>query len=312
MQIPVNSPLITPEDIAAVVAALEDGWISGDGPVVSDFEEAMAASVGRKHGISVSNGTVAIDIAISALAFQKGDEIIVPSFTIISVINQILREGLVPRFVDCDPLTWNMNTDEVEGLIRNTVKSCAALYGFSAEEALAKIDLNGNLISVVKANVDKEAEKAEKLRLKEAEKAEKAEKLRLKEAEKALKEAEKTEKANESSENSAMKEQEVLSKAAEKLRVKEAEKALKEAEKALKKSEKPAKKVKKVKNIKVDDDDSDVSTVIMSASEDEEPHVLFQNIPLINEINSIRDVKKFKNFKKLSAGVKLARQILDI
>ena len=229
---------------------------------------------------------------------------------------------------------------EFRRLVRVTVNSCATMYGFSAEEALKRLNSSGEIIELpvvapiqqkeaeklakeaekLRLKEAEKAEKAEKLRLKEAEKlakeaekalkeAEKAEKLRLKEAEKALKEAEKTEKANESSENSAMKEQEVLSKAAEKLRVKEAEKALKEAEKALKKSEKPA---KKVKNIKVDDDDSDVSTVIMSASEDEEPHVLFQNIPLINEINSIRDVKKFKNFKKLSSGVKLARQILDI
>jgi hypothetical protein len=217
---------------------------------------------------------------------------------------------------------------EFRRVIRVTVNSCASMYGFSAEEALKRLNSSGEIIElpVVSPIQQKEAGKlakeAEKLALKEAEKAEKAEKLalkeaekaeklRLKEAEKALKEAEKRQKVNESSENSAMKEEEVLSKAAEKLRLKEAEKALKEAEKALKKSEKPAKKVKKVKNIKVDDD-SDASTVIMSASEDEEPRVLFQNIPLINEINSIRDVKKFKNFKKLSSGVKLARQILDI
>ena len=195
--------------------------------------------------------------------------------------------------------------NEVEGLMWNTIKSCAALYGFSAEEAWAKIDLNGNLICVVKANVDKEAEKAlkeaekaEKMRLKEAEKAlkeaEKAEKLRLKEAEKA-------EKTNESSENSAMKEEEVLSKAVEK-----AEKLrLKEAEKALKKTEKPVKKTKKSKKI----EDLEAQVVVLN---DEEPMVRFQNVPLLNEINSIRDVKKSKNFKKLSKGVKLARQILDI
>jgi hypothetical protein len=50
----------------------------------------------------------------------------------------------------------------------------------------------------------------------------------------------------------------------------------------------------------------------MAPSEDEGCFILFQNVPLINEINSIRDVKKYKNHKKLSAGVKLARQILDI
>ena len=129
--------------------------------------------------------------------------------------------------------------------------------------------------------------------------AEKAEKLKLKEAEKALKEAEKAEKAKESSERTAMKSEDVSSKAAEKLALKAEKLALK------------SKKNKKVEEVEVDYD-SDASTVLMTDSEDEEPFVRFQNIPLITEINSIRDVKKFKNWKKLSAGVKLARQIMDI
>ena len=155
MQIPVNSPLITTEDIAAVVAALEDGWISGDGPVVSGFEEAMAASVGRKHAISVSNGTVAIDLAISALTFETGDEIIVPSFTIISVINQILRDGLKPRFVDCDPLTWNMKIDEVEKLINPRTRAIIAVhtYGLPVDmNPLLKIAAEYNLVIIEDAS----------------------------------------------------------------------------------------------------------------------------------------------------------------
>jgi MinD-like ATPase involved in chromosome partitioning or flagellar assembly len=78
----------------------------------------------------------------------------------------------------------------------------------------------------------------------------------------------------------------------------------KEVEKA-EKTEKKTKKVKKVTLI-------ESTPVIKSATEDEEPFIRFKNIPLMNEINSICDVKKFKNLKKLSAGVKLARQILDI
>ena len=225
---------------------------------------------------------------------------------------------------------------EIEGLIKNTVMSCASLYGFSAEEALAKIDANGNLI---KAVVDKAAEKAEKQRLKEAEKAEKqrlkvqkeAEKQekealakQQKEAEKIQKEAEKQEKEAEKlrlkealvveklrlkealeAERSSMKEEEVLSKAAEKQALKASLKQQKEAEKALVKEKKPAKKVKKVAVI-------DEPVVISPSKEDDDCFILFQNIPLMNEINSIRDVKKFKNYKKLSAGVKLARQIMDI
>ena len=206
---------------------------------------------------------------------------------------------------------------EIEGLIKNTVMSCASLYGFSAEEALAKIDGNGNLIKPVvdkKAEKQKkDAEKAEKQRAKEAEKvrkeaekdqkdAEKALIKQQKEAEKDQKEAEKAlikqQKEAEKAELASMKEEEILSKAAEKLFLKQK----KEGEKA---AEKKTKKVKKIAVI-------EPTPVIKSASEDDEPFILFQNIPLMNEINSIREVKKFKNHKKLSAGVNLARQILDI
>lgn len=245
---------------------------------------------------------------------------------------------------------------ELRRLIEVTVNSCATMYGFSAKEALKRLNSNGEIIElpVVVPVQQKELEKAEKLRLKEAEKlakeAEKAEKLRLKKEEdrkkgeiqcakfwkkqqkieddkvkEAKKLAKESEKANESSERSLMKDEDVSSKAAEKLALKEAEKLAKETEKALKVAEKLAlkeakkvekpkktKKEKKVAVVQSNDDESLASTVLMTESEDEEPFILFQNIPLINEINSIRDVKKFKNYKKLSAGVKLARQILDI
>jgi hypothetical protein len=226
---------------------------------------------------------------------------------------------------------------ELRQLIRVTVNSCATMYGFSAEEALKRLNSNGEIIEtpLVPTQQKEEISKEKKVKIPKVSKEEKA-----------LKEAEK---AKESSERSAMKEQDVISKAAEKLALKEAEKALKksineaekakklrfkEAEKALdeadrverlraKKTEKALKeaeklalkeKKKKAKTVKKSEEefDSDASTVIMTDSENEDPLVLFQNIPLIDEINSIRDVKKFKNWKKLSSGVKLARQILDI
>ena len=193
---------------------------------------------------------------------------------------------------------------EIEGLIKNTVISCASLYGFSVLEALAKIDSNGNL---VKAVVDKELKAAEKLRAKEAlVKQKEAEKEAEKQQKEALVEQKKAEKLRlkESleAERSSMKEEELLSKAAEKQALKEQKKALKEAEKALVKQQKKEKKVVVI----------DEPCVESPSKEDDDCFVRFQNIPLMNEINSIRDVKKFKNYKKLSAGVKLARQMMDI
>ena len=86
-----------------------------------------------------------------------------------------------------------------------------------------------------------------------------------------------------------------------------ASKAIEKAEKLIMKKKKPV-----TKKVKDSDCESLASTVLMTDSEDEEIHILFQNLPLIEELNSIRNVTKFKNLKKLSAGVKLARQVLDI
>jgi hypothetical protein len=203
---------------------------------------------------------------------------------------------------------------ELRRLIRTTVNSCAIMYGFSAKEALSKLDSNGNLLpQISKVTNDpilkeaekqrvKEAEKAEKVLVKEAQKAHKAEIKAFEKAEKqrrfafecAKKCQEKAEKANERSERNQMKEQDIASKAIEK-----AEKQI-----SLKKKKKTV-----TKKVKKSDCESLASTVIMTDSEDEEIHVLFQNLPLIKELNSIRNIKVQK---KLSAGVKLARQILDI
>jgi hypothetical protein len=203
---------------------------------------------------------------------------------------------------------------ELRSLIRTTVNSCATMYGFSAQEALAKLDSNGNLLpQISKVPNDQILKEAEKVRLKEFEKTQKAEKLYLKEFKKNEKlqfkefekieknrrkdfeKAKKTEKANELSERNKMKEQDIESKAIEK------------AEKLILKKKKTV-----TKKVKDSDCESLASTVLMTDSEDEEIHILFQNLPLIEELNSIRNVTKFKNLKKLSAGVKLARQVLDI
>jgi hypothetical protein len=114
-----------------------------------------------------------------------------------------------------------------------------------------------------------------------------------------------------------MKEEDALSKAVEKNALKlqkAAEKARKEAEKAeklIEKARKEAAKAEKLAEKQAKKVEKPKEEIIVPKYDDE-PFVLFQNVALINEINSICDVKKFKNYKKLSAGVKLARQILDI
>lgn len=108
MQIPVNTPLLNGNEKKYLNECIDSGWISSEGRFVSEFESKLASRVGRKHGVSVTNGTAAIDLAISVLDIGPGDEVILPTFTIISCILQIIRSGATPVLVDCDPLTFNV------------------------------------------------------------------------------------------------------------------------------------------------------------------------------------------------------------
>jgi perosamine synthetase len=149
--IPVNTPLIDESDIQAVSQALRDGWISGEGPIVANFENEFARFSGRKHGVSVTNGTAAIELVIHSLGFGPGDEIIVPSFAIISCISQILRCGARPVFVDVDPLTWNIDTNCVEQMITARTKAIMAVhtYGLPVDmDPLLEIAKRHNLLII--------------------------------------------------------------------------------------------------------------------------------------------------------------------
>ena len=91
--IPVNEPLLTEADFDAVMHAMRSGWISGAGPHVEAFEERWAAYCGRKHGVALANGTVALQLAVALLDLQPGDEVIMPTFTIISCALPVVLAG---------------------------------------------------------------------------------------------------------------------------------------------------------------------------------------------------------------------------
>ena len=120
--IPVNEPLFGQKEKKYLIECIETGWISSEGPFVERFEKNLAKASLRRHGIAVSSGTAALDVAIEALGISKGDEVILPSFTIISCINQIIRVGAIPVLVDSDPNTWNMNINQIEEKITLSTK----------------------------------------------------------------------------------------------------------------------------------------------------------------------------------------------
>lgn len=111
--VPVGEPEVGAEERAYLLDCLDTGWVSGEGPYVARFETGVAERVGRAHGIAVASGSAALDLAFAALDLAPGDEVILPTLTIISCATAILRAGATPVTVDCDPGTWNMRPEDV-------------------------------------------------------------------------------------------------------------------------------------------------------------------------------------------------------
>ncbi len=102
--------------------------MSSEGPFVAEFEDKIAALTNRQYAIAVSSGTAALDVAIASLDIGENDEVILPTFTIISCILQIVRSGAKPVFVDSDPITWNMRVDQIEKKITPRTKAILAVH----------------------------------------------------------------------------------------------------------------------------------------------------------------------------------------
>lgn len=126
--IPVNEPLLNGNEKKYLAECIDTGWISSEGPFVKRFEEEFAARVGRKHGIAVTNGTAAIDATIEALGIGPGDEVILPTFTIISCVLQIVRSGATPVLIDSDALTWNMDITQIEAKITSRTRAIMVVH----------------------------------------------------------------------------------------------------------------------------------------------------------------------------------------
>jgi perosamine synthetase len=115
--IPVNEPLIGDREIQYVMDCLKTGWISSAGKYIEEFEQKWAAYCGMKYGIAVSNGTTALQVAVRCLGLEPGDEVIMPTFTIISCALAVVECGGVPVLVDADPRTWCMDVSQIEAKI---------------------------------------------------------------------------------------------------------------------------------------------------------------------------------------------------
>ena len=149
--IPVNKPLITKEDISYLNKSISKGWISSEGPEVKKFENDFSNFIGHKYSVAVSSGTAALEIAIKSLKLKKGDEVIIPNFTIISNAIAVLKENLNIKLIDCSIKDWNMNISEVKKKITKKTKAIIAthIYNFPLRVDILKKICNKNKIILI-------------------------------------------------------------------------------------------------------------------------------------------------------------------
>mgnify|MGYP000116672605 CR=1 FL=1 len=133
--IPVNKFKLAPEDKKLAIKVLNNNWISSGGPEVKIFENKFKKLIGKKYCSAVSSGTAALEISLKILNLKKGDEVIIPNFTIISSAIAVIKQGAKPVPIDCDLHTWNMKIDLIEKNITKKTKAVIAthIYGYPLE-----------------------------------------------------------------------------------------------------------------------------------------------------------------------------------
>lgn len=147
--IPVNEPLLGERELEYVTECIQTGWISSAGRFIEEFEQKWADYCGMKYGIAVSNGTTALQVAAKSIGLSEGDEVIMPSFTIISCALAVIECGAIPVLVDSDPHTWCMDVDQIEAKITPRTKAIMPvhIYGHPVDmDAVLDLARRNNLL----------------------------------------------------------------------------------------------------------------------------------------------------------------------
>jgi perosamine synthetase len=115
-------------ELRYVTECITSNWISSAGAFVPRFEAAFAAAVGCAHGVACANGTAALHLAMAAQGTGPGDEVILPTFTMIATPNAVRYTGATPVLVDAEPVTWNMDVAQVAAKIGPRTRGIVAVH----------------------------------------------------------------------------------------------------------------------------------------------------------------------------------------
>uniref|UniRef100_A0A7C1FGX7 DegT/DnrJ/EryC1/StrS family aminotransferase n=1 Tax=Caldilinea aerophila TaxID=133453 RepID=A0A7C1FGX7_9CHLR len=126
--IPVCEPTLGGNEMKYVQQAIETNWISSAGRFIREFEARFAEACGVQYGIACANGTVAMHLAMATLGLEPGDEVIIPTFTMIATANAVTYCGAKPVLVDMEPEYWQMDLNQVEDKITTRTKAIVPVH----------------------------------------------------------------------------------------------------------------------------------------------------------------------------------------
>ncbi len=131
IKIPISEPSIGEEELKNIIDCIKSSWISSKGKYIKEFEQGFSKFCGAKFGVSTSNGTAALHLALATLGIGPGDEVIVPALTFVASANVVTYCGAKPIFVDSDPATWNIDPEKIKEKITDKTKAIIPvhLYG---------------------------------------------------------------------------------------------------------------------------------------------------------------------------------------
>ena len=146
--IPVCEPSIGKDELKNVTNCIETNWISSIGKYIKEFEEKFSKYCNAKHGITTNSGTTALHLALISLDIGGGDEVILPTLTMVATADAVVYTGAKPVFVDSEPKTWNIDVKKIEEKINDKTKAIIPvhIYGHPVDmDAILEIAKKYNL-----------------------------------------------------------------------------------------------------------------------------------------------------------------------
>ncbi len=128
--IPVSDTRLDGNELRYLTECIRSNWISSAGPFVRTFEERFARAMGCAFGVACASGTAALHLALATLGLGPGDEVILPTFTMIATANAVQYTGAVPVLVDAEQKTWNMDASQIEAKITSRTKAIIVMHTY--------------------------------------------------------------------------------------------------------------------------------------------------------------------------------------